>query len=368
MRILDNYIIKSIVSIFITTVLIFCFLYILIDITGTLDEIIDRKVPINVLIQYYLTFLPLMLVQTSSIACLIATLFTYGSLNNNNEIIAMRSSGLNFWIITKPAIFFSLIISVLIFFVNEQVIPKALETKTKIQNEHMVLKVDRLLKKKETVKNLTFYGLDNHLYFIDSFNPVTYELNGITISHYDKDQNILEKIVALKGTWIDNAWTFNQCQITTYGDKGINDPVKIKVYQEKVMELKEQPDDFLKQRLNVDSMNIKQLVSFISKFSDSGAMRALNNRRVELHKKIASPFGNFVIVLIGLPFALMLQSRKRSTFASLGIAILIGFLYHVADAVTLAFGKGGLIAPIAAAWLAPILFSGIAVVIIEKNF
>ena len=97
MRILDNYINKSIIIIFITTVLVFCFLYVLIDITGILDEIIDRAVPIGILIQYYLSYFPIILVQSSSMACLIATLFTFSRLNNNNEIIVMRSSGLNFW-------------------------------------------------------------------------------------------------------------------------------------------------------------------------------------------------------------------------------------------------------------------------------
>ena len=86
-------------------------------------------------------------------------------------------------------------------------------------------------------------------------------------------------------------------------------------------------------------MNIKQLKSYIDRFSKSGAIKALNNMRVDLHQKIAYPFGNFVIVLVGLPFALMIRSRKGSTFMSLGLAIILGFLYYVANAVSLAFGK-----------------------------
>jgi len=134
------------------------------------------------------------------------------------------------------------------------------------------------------------------------------------------------------------------------------------------MDIKETPEDFLKQRLSVESMNIKDLSSYISKFSESGAVRALNNLRVDFHQKIAYPFGSFVIILVGLPFAMMIKGRRRSTFASVGIALGIGFLYYVLNAVCLALGKGGLFPPLLAAWASPLLFSGIAFLLIESNF
>ena len=305
--------------------------------------------------------------QTSPIACLIATLFTFGSLNNTNEIIVMRCSGLNFWKITKPAIYFGLIVSVIIFWINEKYVPQANINLQKIRTENMILKSDRERRKK-AIKNLTFYGLKNRLYFIDTFNPQTYKLSGITIIEHDDNANIEQKIVALTGNWTGIAWKFYQCQITSYDAIVSNRVKKIKIYKEKLMDIKETPKDFLRQRLNVSSMNIRQLNEYIKRFSNSGAIKALNNLKVDVHQKIASPFGNFVIILVGLPFALMVQSRKRSTFTSLGIAISIGFLYYVANAVTLAFGKGGFLPPLLSAWAAPIIFTGIAIALIEKYF
>lgn len=369
MRILDRYIAKSVISIFIITILTFCFLYVLIDITSQLDEFIDRKVPVDIIVHYYISYFPIILSQPiSSVACLIAVLFTFSNLNTSNEVVAMRSSGLSFWKITKPAIMFGLIISVLVFWVNERLVPRATEVTQQIRNEHMVLLVDRLRKKKEKIKNLTFYGLQNRLYFIDTFDPDTDELKGVTIIEHDEQQNMRQKIVALKGVWTGIAWKFYQCQITTFSETDINTPLKIKIYKEKLMDIKESPDDFLKQRLNVTSMNIRQLKSYIDRFSNSGAAKALNNLRVDLHQKIAYPFGNFVIVLIGLPFAMMIRSRKGSAFASIGVALILGFLYYVANALSLAFGKSGLFSPILSAWAAPIFFTVIAIIVIETDF
>ncbi len=367
MRILDNYINKSIITIFVTTIILFCFLYVLIDITGILDEIIDREVPLAILAQYYISFFPIILAQSSSMACLIATLFTFSRLNNNNEVIVMRSSGLNFWQITRPALIFGILISVCIFWVNENYVPQANAKAKEIWDANMMLESDRAKKKKE-IKNLTFYGLKNRLYFIDSFNPKDNTLNGITIIEYGEDQNIKQKIVALKGTWTGLAWKFYQCQITNYKDADTASPLKIVIYEEKLMDIKETPKDFMKQRIDVASMNIKELQQYIERFANSGAAKAINNLKVDVHQKIAFPFGNFIIVLVGLPFALMVKSRKRSTLTSLGIAIAIGFLFYVANAVALAFGKSGLLPPVLSAWIAPMLFTGLAIILIENNF
>ena len=56
MRILDRYILNSIVKIFISNILTFSFLYILIDIASNLQDLIERKVPYEILLQYYSSF------------------------------------------------------------------------------------------------------------------------------------------------------------------------------------------------------------------------------------------------------------------------------------------------------------------------
>ena len=367
MRIIDRYIVGNILKIFFTTILVFCFLYLIIDITSQLDEFINRHVSLPILLRYYFWFFPTILAQTASIACLIATLFSFANLNNTNEITAMRSSGLGFWEITRTALIFSLLISSVIFLINERVIPHASSITERIRNEHMVLSADREKTKKETITNLTFYGLKNRLYFIDSFDAGNNELNGITIIEYDNNANVAQKIVALNGKWTGIAWKFYKCQIASYEEGTAGKPVKIKIYNEKLMDIKETPDDFLKQRLNVSVMNIQELNQYIKRFSNSGASKALNNLRVDLHEKIAYPFATFVIVLIGLPFSLMIKSRKGTTFAAMGVALIVAFLYYVANAVSLAFGKGGLFPPLLAAWLPPLIFIGAAITIIETD-
>ena len=317
MRIIDRYIARSIISIFFSTIFVFCFLYILIDMASNLDEILDRQVPWLILMEYYASFFPIILVQTSTISCLIAVLLTYSHLNTNNEAIVLRSSGLSFWQIIRPAIIFGLIVSAFIFWLNERYVPMATTQSRSIRNENIILAVDSQRKKQAKIKNLTFYGLKNRLFYIDSFDPDTFEMEGITIIGQYNNQNLKEKINALKGKWTGIAWKFYQCSISYFDSTNLASPEQYNYYEEKLLDIKETPQDFLRQRINVTSMNIRQLHEYINRFSDSGAVKAINNLRVDLHEKIAYPFGNLVVILVGLPLALMSGRRKAMTFTNM---------------------------------------------------
>ncbi len=368
MRIIDRYITKSIISIFLATVIIFFLLYILIDMFSNLDKFIDRGVSFQILLRYYVSSIPIILIQTSSMACLIAVLLGYSHLNNNNEIIALRANGMSFWQITRPALCFGLIVAASIFLLNEKFVPDATMMSEQIKNEEFILEVDAKRKRYEKIKNLTFYGLKNRLFFIDNFDPRTYELNGITIIGQDKEQRVKEKIVAVSGNWTGIAWKFQGCTVSLFFEPDSESPESIKYYDTKLMDIKETPQDFLKRRLNVSAMNTKQLFNYINRFSGSGANKALSSLKVDMFQKIAFPFGNIVILLMGLPLCLSAGRRKAVTFTSVGIAIAIGFFYYVTNAVGLALGKGGMFPPFLSAGMAPIVFLTISLHLIRKKF
>ena len=345
------------------SILVFFFLYLLIDIFSNLGDFIEQKVAIDTIVNYYLSFLPVIFSQTAPFACLIAVLFSLGKLNNNNELMAIRSAGLDFWQITRPVIYFGLVVSAAIFAVNERIVPQALTASNTIRDEKMSLK--RTAREKETVHNLTFYGLRNRLFFIDTFNPNNNSLEGITILEQDKNQNLRAKIVALRGAWAKNKWKFQQCQIFYFDPNGqMND--RIEYFEERFMDISETPDDLLRQRIQVTSMNIRQLSEYISKFSESGATSILNSLSVDLNQRMAYPFSNLAIMLVGMPFAMMTKRRKGMTFTQLGFFLVIGFFYYVINAVSLAFGKGLILEPVIAAWLANIIFYVTAFYLIRK--
>ncbi len=366
MRILDRYILKSALSIFLSCIFTFLFLYVIIDIVSNLEDIIlKHRVNIFVLIQYYLNYLPIMFVQVSPFASLLSTLYTFGKLNQNNEIIAMRSSGLSIFQISKTVIIMGLVISMVVFWINDRVLPRSLLVTQKIREQMVEGKKKEKEKKQETFNNLCMYGMKNRLFFINKFSSYTNTMEGIIILEHDEYQNLTKKIVATKGVYQDGLWRFYQSITYNFDSNGqvIQEPV---FFEEEIMAIPETPYDFINQRQRPDFMTTAQLDDYIWKLSKSGASTVIRGLKIDLYQRFASPFTNLVIILIGIPFSLMM--RKRATgLSSIGLSIMVGFFYYIADAIIVAFGRGGVFMPAIAVSLTHIIGLAFALYLINTS-
>jgi lipopolysaccharide export system permease protein len=353
MRILDRYILKSTLGIFFGCLFMFLFLYIIIDVFSHLDEILKQQTNFFVLAQYYLSYLPIIFVQVAPIACLLSTLYTFAKLNRNNEIIAMRSSGLSIYQITKTVLIFGVIVSLFVFWVNDRFVPRSLSLTEKIKSRIENDRQKRQDKKQDVVYNLSMYGLKNRLFFVNKFILSTNTIEGITILEHDNHQNLIKKIVANKGLFNDGLWTFYQNFTYNYDQNGqiLDEP---QYAQEEIMDIPEKPRDFLTQRQRPDFMNIVQLEDYIWKLSRSGATTVIRNLNVDLYQRFTSPFTSIIIILLGIPFALMVKKRATG-LSSIGLSIMVGFLYYVLNAISIALGKAGILTPLLAASLSHIL-------------
>jgi len=358
MRILDRYILKSTVSVFLGTQALFFLLYIVIDVLSHLDEILKYRMDVALITTYYSAYLPVIFIQTSPIACLLAVLYTFGRLNRNNEIIAMRSAGLSLWQVCRSTVVFGCIISALVFLTNENLAPKAQETTERIKRQMEYSGSDKKKNRSVQFKNLSLYGFKNRLFFINSFYPAENTIEGITILEQDKEQNITSKIMAEKGVWEDNHWTFYKCTIFNFDASGrIRDTPEF--YEELAMYITETPKDFLEQRQSPEYMNISQLRNYIRKIAKSGATTVIRKLKVDLLYRTSFPFTSLVIILLGIPFSLAIKKRGVA-LSSVGVCIIIAFLYYVLDAVSIALGKAGILPPSLAAWATNICFFSLA--------
>jgi lipopolysaccharide export system permease protein len=353
MRILDRYILKSVLLIFISCVFVFLFLYVIIDILSHLEDILKQQVSLSLLIQYYLSYLPIMFVQVAPFACLLSTLYTFGKLNHNNEIIAMRSAGLSIFQITKTVIIFGLMLSLLVFWVNDKLVVQSLALTQKIKQQMEEGSGRAQGKKQEVIANLCVYGLRNRLFFVNKFYLATNTMEGIIILEHDEQQNITKKIVANKGVYKGELWRFHQC--ITYDFDRNGQVLKEPLYsEEEIMTIPETPRDFLNQRQRPDLMTIAQIDDYLWKLSRSGSTGVIRNLKVELYQRFTSPFTSLIIILLGVPFSLILK-RRATGLSSIGLSIMVGFLYYILDAISIALGRGGILTPLLAVSLSHIV-------------
>ena len=353
MRILDRYILKSVLTLFFQCLFTFLFLYIIIDVFSHLDEILKQQVSLPILRQYYLSYLPIIFIQVAPIACLLSTLYTFGKLNRNNEIIAMRSAGLSIFQITKTVIIFGLIVSAFVFWVNDRFVPSSMSLTEKIKTQMESGTKKAKEKEREIITNLSMYGLKNRLFFVNKFSLATDTMENIIILEHDEKQNITKKIVANKGVYRDGLWRFYQ-SVTYNFDENVQVKGEPQYLEEEIMDISETPGDFLKQMLRPDFMNISQLDDYLWRLSKSGATTVIRNLKVDLYQRFTFPLTSIMIILLGIPFSVMMKKRATG-LSSVGLSIMLGFLYYVLNAVSVALGKAGILMPTLAVSLSHII-------------
>jgi lipopolysaccharide export system permease protein len=255
----------------------------------------------------------------------------------------MRSAGLSLFQIIKVVIIFGCLISICVFLVNDKFVPQSLSLTENIKEEMEKGSKKVQAKEQETINNLSMYGMHNRLYFISRFTPLTKTMEGITILEHDEKQNLTKKIVANKGIYRHGLWRFYQ-SITYNLDKRGQIKGEPQYLEEETMTIPETPEDFLSQRQRPDFMTIAELEDYIWKLSKSGATTTIRNFKVDLYQRFTMPLTSVIIIILGLPFSLMMKKRATG-LSSLGVSIMVGFVYYVLNAIGLALGKAGILIP-----------------------
>lgn len=360
MKIIDKYITRGFIWPFLYCLFIFIFLFIIGELFSRIDVIIKQNIPFGIIKTYYLAFLPTIIVQVTPFAVLLATVFLLGNLNKNNEIVALRASGVNTLRIITPLLLIGIAISLGVFLVNDKLAPQSAITTKMIQELYLDKNKEE---RNEKLENVTIFGRDGKLFYARSYDIRNKVLQDIVLLEHDKKQVLKRKITAERMEWTGNKWRFINCVVFRFNNEGdiLGKPMVFRT--PKVLQFDEKPEDLLRKQTQPEFMNHAQLREYIHLLeleSKSAARKLL----VELDYKISLPFASLVVMLIGIPFAL---SKVRSkAMASMGIAVIIALLFYAANAMFLAFGKGGLLPPIIATWAANVIFAAFGIYLIKQ--
>jgi len=362
MKILDRYLIKNFLLPLLYCLFLFCFLYVIVDIFGHLDEILKNKVPLAMLVKYYSSFIPLIFVQTTPIAALLSIVYMMSVFNKNNELTAAKACGISIMRLLLPVFAIGVVLSLFSFLVNENVVPKSIVTANKIKSDYIEKSPDRQ-KNIKLINDLTVYGKDNQLIYSKEFDLTKNTLKDIIIMERDKSQRLRRKILAQKAIWNGSDWVFSNCVIYRFDTTGKSSGNPL-IFNEKILNLTDTPKELLRYEFQTGYMGYKELTNYINRLKDEDT-KILKSLKTDLYFKSAMPFICIIIMLLGVPFAL--TTRRGSAMAGIGISVLVGLFYYGSIYIVLAMGKGGLLPPFVAAHLPNVVFSIIAVYLLKKS-
>ncbi|MDO8602235.1 MAG: LptF/LptG family permease [Candidatus Omnitrophota bacterium] len=364
MKILDKYITKYFILPFLYCLLVFIVLYVIIDLFGRLDEILKQNIHIPVLLEYYASMIPLIILQTAPVASLISVIYVLGALNKYGEITAMRAAGISIYRILMPFVYIGLAITILVFALSEKILPQSMRKSESIKENYIDNAGANKAFNKKSIFNIALYGKNNRLIFIDNFNPTSNTATGITILEQDKEDNVAMKINAHEARWVGEKWFFSDILMYRLDDKGMVVGLP-EFFQEKILSM-EKPKDLISKGTNYEYMSFLDLRNYIKNFSKTSP-KLITRLNVDLHQKISLPFASLVVILIGAGFALKTRQRGKTTaLFGIGMSIVIGFIYYAFMASCIALGKSGALPAFLSAHLANITFGLIGTILIRN--
>ena len=124
MRLLTRYILKQLLMPFIFSLLIIIFVLFTQFLLRAIDRFIGKGLDIGTIFEYLFLNLGWIAALSVPMAVLVAALMSFGQFSEDNEITAMRASGISFNIILRPAILFGLTISAVLILFNSFIMPE----------------------------------------------------------------------------------------------------------------------------------------------------------------------------------------------------------------------------------------------------
>ena len=358
MKILDRYIIRQFLTTALFSLVAVLLVFIVIDAMEKLDDFIDKQAGTQIILLYYLYFIPEIIKLIMPVAMLLASLFVTARLSTNNELTAVKSSGMSLYRLMVPYVSVALVVSVVSIYFNGWIVPRANQKKFTI--ERVYLHKDVL---NASGSNITIQDSRTRFLSIGYFDDFRNIATRISIQDFSpSDPTVMvERVDAVSMIWDSSsrAWALNT------GTRRWFDGGRERMEQfvaQSAGPLHFNPEDLRKKQEKPDEMEYYTLREFIRNQEDAG--QDIARWLVDYHSKISFPFASVIVVLFGVPFAS--QKRRGGVGVQLGISLLICFIYLIFMKVSQVFGYNGDINPLLTAWSANLLFlAGAAVVILH---
>lgn len=341
-KVLDRYILKQIIMMFLMGVFVFTTIIFASDTFITLIKQISQfGIPFKIALIMILLNLPAVIVMSIPMGVLLSTVMVLNKLSLASEITVMRSCGISLNRIAKPIFIFSVIMALLTFAINESVAPVMRKTSKDLALWSLGQKHVPDGKENFVFKELGSGSYLKRLFYVGKSTGRT--LYNVTVLDNSKPETI-QVLQAREGKTSPEGWIFDKGAIYTIDVNGqvLNTTLFDTSTVQFGLDLSKAMDEDV-----ADEMNFTKLTKYLNKkdLTDEDK-RALT---VQLYDKLALPLATIVFVLLGVPLAIT-PPRVRYNRGFL-FTILIIFAFYVLRALSISMGEAGTIPPYLAAWV-----------------
>ena len=319
------------------------------------DLIINKGIPLIAILQLLMYKLPSILILTFPVATLFGVAMAMGRLSKDNEIAALRTSGISFMRISLPIIIISIIVSGISFFTNEKIVPYANQQSQKIIRE-IILKQPL----PDIKENVFFKDAYNRHYYVQKINYKTKVLENVMVYEIVGGEN-LPRVVTAQTAKIDELkLTLTSGLIHKFDNSG--QLAYEATFEAMEFHLNEDPM-FASDQKTTEEMNTAELGGQIQALQKSGVSTV--SLQTDLLMKYSIPLTSVIFAIIGL--TLSLPGMRSGRTWGMVMTIVIMFTFYVFASVFRSLGRGAILHPFLAAWTPQILFGILGMILLFKE-
>ena len=348
--IVTRYITVQFLRRFLFILLGFVALVLLFDVLSNADDIVTKFGSGGwPLLRYMMYRLPGTMALAMPFAVLIGALLTLLGLAQNNEIMALKSTGMSFYRMMLGFLPVGLAIAAAHFLITDQVTPRALRQLALYEEATRQVRPGGV---QQALSNAVWIRDRDMLIRADRVVRDGSLLWDVEIVKRDAKGIMSERRFAKRAQYAGKKWTLSEIKVlNTKGDSR-----EIETIDSQVWETTLRPSDFANQAIPPNQFSAGDLRQLTA--SAGIGSRPVYVYATWLQKRFALPVVCLLMILLAAPVSAV-TLRSGGTGLRMAIGVGLGFLYFVADGLSTAMGETGTLAPVLAAWAPAVIFASI---------
>lgn len=363
MRLLDRYLLKELI---IPVVYAFGGFYLFIvafDVFNELPRYQNNNLSAGDILAYYVYKTPQILGDVLPVALLLGMLYALSQHARHNELVAIRTAGVNVWRLAAPYLIVGILFSLTLFASNEWIMPRALNEAGRIlesRHEDIHKKTAAQWTSRISFRN----EREARSWNIGSFNRNTFSMVQVDVGWTDDFGNT-QRMFAKKGQRKDDIWVFEDVELHQPDPQNPFLPLKTITNSLAMPGFSETPSLILAEH-KISSMDrrrlakrvrfsLQEISDYLELHPDLKGTKAAE-LQTQWHGRLALPWKCLIVVFLALPFGLL--PGRRNIMVAVGSAIGLVFFFFFLSRFSLAMGTGGHVPGWVAGWLPVMLFGG----------
>ena len=340
----------------------FSTLFLLFTIFDDFEDMSKAQVPLRIMVTYFLARIPQDLVNVIPVSVLMATSYMTVILGKNNELTAMRASGLSLPVCAMPVWFVSLLLCLLSLGIAEQWAPKCRDVCEEIQRVWVDGKKPQHQQDLQVVYASPATSRD---WFFRSFHRQG-GMSGVVVRQYDGTGRTSWVLEAQEADWQNGEWIFRQGSVDTYlyGQDSAHPEVSRETFAERRENWAETPEDVYEDSQVSGSLNVASLLRNLRATGDASPKKT-NYLKVMIWNRLTFPLASLVGACFG--FALSLVSGRSGVMQGFASAVGLLVLFYIVGQLMAVLGKNGNLGPFLAGGASNLLFTLAGILLVWKR-